>query len=558
LRSLSPVFVLLVVQQPQPPLRVTARLVEVQVIAEAKSGEAVPGLAWEDFALFDEGQEQKISLFAAETSQAAEAAEPLPPNTFSNRLERTAEGARSATAILFDGLNTRITDRSYAREQILKFLDQLQARDKIALFALGRGLNVLQDFTSDAQALKNALAGYKGDLSMEAESALGPGVDTGVVQLSTWLNEVRLNLIDYYRQDRALRTIRALVAIANHMERLPGRKNLIWVSGSFPVWIGRESAPLPEKPAPGIQTFWPEIERAARALNNANLAVYPVDARGLIATEEYSPEKGSISREAATSSVAGYQVMQVLAERTGGRAFYNNNDLRLALRRATDDGRLVYVLGYKPAHNEWDGKFRRIKVKVKRPGVRVRHREGYFAQPEEPGEPWYRDGVLSAAVWSPVDATRLGLTVRVTPQAGARLDLELELDPRDVRLEQKEGIWQGAVDICLVQIGPRDRHLQTLTHIANLTLSPQTHERVFREKSLVLVERLDRLREAVLLRILVRDIASGALGSVSIPVSRIVERPRSGGYRPPSRNSLNSRWKARADSTAAVLEASSP
>lgn len=509
----------------QRPVRVTTRLVEVSVVAEDKKSKPVSDLVREDFTLFDEGREQPVAFFSVESAQAGSVApEPLPPNTFTNRLELIAGAPQSVTAILFDGLNTRITDQAYARQQIVKFLEQLQPQDKVALYALGRGVNVLQDFTSDAGALLSALMNYRGELATKPEVSPGGDIDTGVAQFNSWLDELKLNLIDYYAKDRALRTIRSLVAIANHVERLPGRKNLIWVSGSFPVWVGRESAPLPEKPEPGVQSFWPEIERAARALNSANLAIYPVDARGLIAPAAYSPDRARISREAETLSRSGFGTMQVLAERTGGRPFFNNNDLRRALRRAADDSRLTYVLGYHPSHDQWNGQFREIKVRVRRPGVRLRHRRGYFAQPEEPADAWYRDGVLGAAMWSPVDATRLGLTVRVVPSEGSALRLELDFDPRDIQLEPKEGLWKGALDLWMVQLGPNDRHLKTASHVANLSFNQAAFERAMQVNCILLIERLDLAPDASLLRILARDVNSGALGSVSIPLSRVEPR----------------------------------
>ncbi|HFB97541.1 MAG TPA: VWA domain-containing protein, partial [Bryobacterales bacterium] len=268
-------------QPQQPVLKVTTRLIQVHVIARTADGKPVANLTRDDFTLLDEGRQEPITFFTVETAlPSSELPAPLPPNTFSNRLDRLA-GATSVTAILFDGLNTPMTDQAYARRQIVRFLRELPENQKVALYALGRGLVVLQDFTSDAQSLIRALEAYQGDLSFAAEEAIGRGAPPGVIRFHGWLQELKLNLIEHYRKDRALRTIRSLEAIAHHVQRVPGRKNLIWVSGSFPVWIARDSVPLPRKPRPGPQRFRPEVERAARALNNANLAVYPVDARGL-------------------------------------------------------------------------------------------------------------------------------------------------------------------------------------------------------------------------------------------------------------------------------------
>ena len=159
--------------------------------------------------------------------------------------------------------------------------------------------------------------------------------------------------------------------------------------------------------------------------------------------------------------------------------------------------------------------------------LRLRYRRGYFAQPDEPDDDWYRSGVLGAAMWSPVDATRVGLTVRPFPAAPEALDLEIRIDARDVSLQPAGDGWQGRLDIWLVQLGPGDALLDTVSHVAGLSLDRPTFEQVKQSGELPLTERLKRDRKAVLLRVLVRDVASGALGSVSIPLDRVGPRPPS-------------------------------
>jgi VWFA-related protein len=96
-------------------------------------------------------------------------------------------------------------------------------------------------------------------------------------------------------------------------------------------------------------------------LNNANLAVYPVDDRGLMAPQEYRADLAAVAPPSPGREQATFATMRVLADRTGGRAFYNNNDLAAAMRRATEDASRTYVLGYYPSHDSWNGKFREIR-----------------------------------------------------------------------------------------------------------------------------------------------------------------------------------------------------
>jgi VWFA-related protein len=523
--SLLLLGVLAVAQTPPSPessIGVSARVVRVDVVAEDEDGRPVRDLRREELVLSDDGREEPITSFTAPLEELETTPDPgsLPPNTFTNRLETLPVAPASVTAILFDGLNTPMANQEFARQQVIGFLRQLPPGNRVSLYTLGLGPRVLVDFTTDTEPLVRALEQYRGERRAEAGEAPLPLPDAGLERFDSWLQELSLNLVERYAKDRALRTVRSLVAIANHLARIPGRKNLIWVSGSFPVgWITRDSVPLPGSPS--NQNIRPEIERAARALASANLAVYPVDARGLRSTGEYAPGRERISRQAQFADRSGFETMETLAERTGGQAFVNSNDLGRAIRRAIEDSAAAYTLSYEPSHDAWNGEFRRIEVKTTRPGVRLRHRRGYFAQPGVPTDDGYRRGVLEAATWSPMDATRVGLTVRAIPSKDGRLTLTLRLHAPDVSLRPEGARWRGQLDVWFVQLGPADALLDTDSRTAALSLTSADHQRVMRANEIVLMERLKPKEDTVLLRILVRDVATGALGSVSVPLDRI-------------------------------------
>ena len=495
-------------------LQVTTHLVEVSVVAQGKSGGPAAGLTQEDFVLLDEGRPQQIAFFRSEASRAERSTvRPLPPNVFSNKLDAAPDGA---TVILFDGLNTRLPDQAYAQQQILKFMRQLKPEDHVALYVMGRGPRVLQDFNRDTSALVNALADCKAAAAASLEAPMYDPAVGAPAHFEAWLGELAFGLYDYYGKDRAFRTVRALIAIANHLESVAGRKNLIWVSGSFPVSIGGGSILASQKLAMGERDASPEIERAVRAFSKANLAIYPVDARGLIAAQEYV---GSLMQpELRNPDTAEFATMQMLADRTGGRAFYNNNDLAAAFRRAADDARMTYVLGYYPSHKDWKGKFRKIEVEVKRPGVELHYRRGYFAQPDEPVDSKYRERVLEAALWNPMDATGLGLTVQVTPKTAGALDLALQITSRDITFRRKDDRWECGLDTWLVQLDHKEKQVKTDARVNNLRLDQATFDRAKEAGGLVLMERLSPAPDARLLRVLVRDVTSGALGSLTVPL----------------------------------------
>jgi VWFA-related protein len=526
-----------------PVLRVATRLVQVNVIVQDKKGEPVADLTRDDFVLLEQGKEQPIRIFSVESSRSLPTrAEPLPADTFSNRLEHRTGVPTSVTVILLDGLNTRFEDQAYAKDQIIKFLKQLQPQDRVALYTLGRELRILHDFTNDAQALLRSLGRYKGRISTELTASEPPEPDTGPSPLDDWLSEAgreireaaqrmregEQRIADFYTINRAQQTLKALEAIANHLSRIPGRKNLIWVSGSFPFSIGLDAPYGPDSAPRERRTFSLETERTARALSSANLAIYPVDARGLVGLPTFSAERRTPGNTMSMMSSLRrtHDTMNILAERTGGQAFYNTNNINGAIRRSIEDSRVTYVLGYYPTHGKWDGKFHEITVKVKRPGLRIRHRRGYFAFAEHPIDDKERQAALRDAVWSPLDATALGVLVHIGTvkiQGTDQLEVTIYIDPRDITLAEKNGRWTGALDFLFLQRNAEGRELTGINDRADLQLKRETYEQVVKN-GMKLTRHLELKPNAYQLRIVVRDQSTGALGSVNIPLSQFLKK----------------------------------
>src|SRR6267143_2112652 len=160
-------------QENQPVLRVTTRLVQVNVVVHDKSGQPVGGLTKDDFTLYEQGKQHKIAFFSV-----VEGRKPLksgrdaqlPTNIFSNRVKH-GESPTSATVILLDALNTSFRDQAYAKGQLIKFLEKVQPEDRVAIYLLTRRLIILQDFTSDPDHLLKALARYRASSSAVLDAA---------------------------------------------------------------------------------------------------------------------------------------------------------------------------------------------------------------------------------------------------------------------------------------------------------------------------------------------------------------------------------------------------
>ncbi|MGO9094585.1 MAG: VWA domain-containing protein [Bryobacteraceae bacterium] len=535
---------------PPPVIEVTTHLVQVNVVVHNKKGEPVADLTKDDFALFDQGERQKISTFAVESGQSPApgpaGAPPLAPNTFTNRLELRPKAPSAATVILLDGLNTRFQDQARAKIRLIKFLQQLQPDDRVALYTLGSTLRILHDFTSDNTVLLRALARHYGRNSVEVADSEPEAPNSGSTELDDWLTQTNQILADMQVANRAETTLSAIEAIANHAARLPGRKNLVWISGGFPFSLGLTDFYV----GSGRETrvFLEETERTARAVNQANLAIYPVDARGVVNDPLVSPLRAPSSSlgvgprnpalagrpaspAGASTTMTAVQnsqdSMKVLASRTGGQAYYNTNDLKSAIRQAMDDSRVTYLLGYYPTHNAWNGTFRSLKVEVERKDVEVRHRLGYFAFAETPQAPADRHAAMQDAVRAPLEATGIGMTVQLSPglPAPGKLRVAVTFDLHDVSLlEQKDGRWAGSLDALYVQQPTPDSTAKVVHDALNLQLLGETYSRALQEG--MRVEKvLDLPSAAYTLKVVLRDAATGNTGSVLVRTDKLVPKP---------------------------------
>jgi VWFA-related protein len=526
-------------KQPPPAIRATTRLVQVSVVVHDKHGNPITDLTKDDFAILDEKKPQEIRIFSMETNEVPAHGPPQPPpDTYTNRIQERGNVPTSITVILFDGLNTQITDQAYAKKQVVKFIQtQVRTQDRVAIYSMGRNLRVLHDFTSDSTSLLAALANYKGADTPLIDASDALTSDNPNPAVAAFLNEAYQREANFFVKDRVHRTLDALTAIANHVGTLPGRKNLIWVSGSFPFSIGYDN--IEPSTSDAKELFAEDIETAARALTNADLAVYPVDARGLMTADtgvRSNPgnpygrgSTAAMDRAFKAPSTSNFDSMNMLADRTGGRAFYNRNDIWGAIREAVDDSRVTYELGYYPQGVDWKGQFREIKVEVKRSGARVRARKGYFALPEPKLTPQIRQAIIAQSATSPIEPTGIGIIVRVKPLEPAsdrKLHATGIFDLREFALELKDGRWSGAIDTVFIQLDNKHEIINAIDETTRLHLDTPTYERLVKE-GVTYSKDVPILPGAVELRLVLRDGTTGTVGAVSIPLAKYFPVPSS-------------------------------
>jgi VWFA-related protein len=502
----------------QVVIRTSVHAVEVSVIATDSKGQPVSGLNASDFRVLDNGKEQTVASFEKISSRAAPGQAELPPNTYSNRVGDAGQLGKEKqpqvlSMILLDAVNTKYRNQTVVRREVAKILEQIDPAERVAIYAFGSQLRVLHDFSSDRASLLAKLRAYHGelpdkdDLLEDLDLDMGAHYDPDPLELK------------YFDQGRIIDTLEALEAIANHVKGMPGRKNLLWLSAAFPLTVGtaqRIIAPTAgySGPPDTYRAFGPEMARAMAALNDANVSVYPIDARGL------SKASGTIDPNLKVMHDPGINIntMTQIADATGGKAYYNRNDLDRGVRLALDDTREVYVMTYYPKDIAENGAYHQIRVRSTRPGVQLRFRRGYYATGrDEDTSPGTADR-LARALSSPLDSSEIGIQASVEQTSGAGdLAVVIHVDPADLSLAHATERWTGSLRLVGVQIGATGERYEGQSQTAQLDLLPATYQRAL-EQGVRLELRLKREPSAVAVRIAVVDERGAHVGSLSVPL----------------------------------------
>jgi VWFA-related protein len=523
---------------PNTTVSVTTRLVQVAVVVHDKNGQPLRGLTRGDFTVLDQGVPQTVAHFSEMAEQPpAPLPTPLASNVFSNRFEDVGPAPANAVVLLLDALNTRSEDLFYARLQTIKFLQQLSSPTPVAVYALETSLRILQEFTVDRplslKALDRFSATISGELSGSVEEAPDLLLSSQEAQrYEEFLGRARdMNaaMNRHYLIRRVEETATALNQIAYHLSGVPGRKSLIWISGGFPIAVGLDGN-LVMKTQSGPRSFSPWIEGAARALTSSNIAIYPVDARGLMTYSGFHASVHSIRPDeppSLASITAGEMAtMDTLAEKTGGQAFYNSNDIAGALAKSAVDGEISYLLDFYPTHGRWDGSFHAIKVLVSHPGAHVRSRRGYYATPDTGSNLVSREASLLEAVWNPIDATELGFRAAIEApefKNDPAITLVLTIPWREVLLEARDGSWKGGLEVLCLQSDAQGKNLSLEQRHIDLAFEESRLEDLRRD-GFRIARRLPLAHATESLRVVVSDSLTHQIGSIRIPVRSLLEK----------------------------------
>ena len=494
--AIAVVFLQSAAAQTVPTLRSETRVVQIDVVAKDSHGHIVEDLSKEDFTLKDEDKHRGIQIFSINRGQpvadATPLAQPLPPNVFSNRVTKAGSASIHATAILLDGINDYFDNYAGSRAQVISLIGRLRPDERVAIYVLSldKGLIILQDYTTDHDLLVRNLSAYIPSGMIPAPVAM-ERLGQAFASLPA---PPRLER-EFFMRNGAESARTAIQAIANHMAIVPGRKSLLWVSQGFPPRQIRESS-----------DSW---AKTIDVMNQANVELDAVDSNGLAGPpRRWGP--------------GGVASLQELAERTGGKAYYNRNDLDVGMAEAIEDKRTSYTLAFYLGDDERDGRFHRLAVLVNRPHLDLHYRQGYIAGADRRMEQAQKKAELESALLSPLDSTGVGITMSIEFADGkprGTLRIRTSLDPATISLAEKGNRWEGKFDEMFVEMNADGKTIAKISSSRRFQLNAAQHHR-FEREGVTYSQEIPCENGAAKVHAIIRDAETGHVGSLTMPLKR--------------------------------------
>jgi len=572
----------------EPTFKTQARAVIVDVVVTDRDGRPVQGLPRDSFRVEEDGHAQKISSFEehAPAAQSAPTTLPaLPPNVFINIPREKLPD--SVTVLLFDSVNTPLQDQTFVRSEMFKHLKNPRLDRRMAIFVLGTQLRFVQGFSDDpallAAAVKNVKTGVRLDTSpllqtygekaadeqataqLPASSQSAPTgappvcqPGSGPIGPACALKQFQAEQTASHTDMRVASTLEGFQELAHYLAGIPGRKNIVWFSTSFPLGVFADrDFQLPD-PDAMQRDYGEKVRRTAALLANADVAVYPLSAAGTAADPVYDPEHHPIGvgpgsgpdvgreiRIDANERNAEHATMDEIAADTGGQAFYDTNGLSDALNRIGDIGSYFYTMSYTPTNTAANGNFRKIRVTQTSGKYKLAYRRGYFALDESalrrqgskaedalqhlmgPGIPDSTEILLAVRVQTeviPVGATPVGdnkkldgLKCQCTRYSVAYVVAadKLDLEP------SSDGSRHGRIEAAIVVYDRDGQPLNWSLRQIDLDVDA-AHYPAVEESGVHFSLEIDGPKEGFYLRSGVYDRGSNHAGTLEIPISSIV------------------------------------
>lgn len=516
---------------PVTTFKASTRMVTLEVVAKDRNGNHVTGLKASDFQVFEQSRsrgkqkyQEKIAAFRevrmADLASQLPSKLQVPTGIYTNVITLPQEPV-PPTIFLVDGLNTDIKDQMQVHVQLLKMLRSLPNNVPVAVFLFGHKLRMVQDFTSDPKLLQAALGDVK-SLAGQNVAKLDPTEDPDSLpaKLDSFRGMLPPELLaavehferEHYVGDMDLRvreTIEALTTLARQMAGYPGRKNLLWISTGFPIAIN-DADNIP-------RDYWLPLKRMASALSEAKIAVYPINPAGVQGFSLFQAgtrrRNNSVLLETNMRS-SEQDTMEVIASGTGGRVCTGDNDLGDCVQKAMDDSSSFYEIAYYPDSQTWNGEYRKVLLRSRQSGLHLSYRQGYFATSE--GDQDQKSELRQATCDDYLDATSIFIAAKRLPDGSPdQLKFYMTINTSALTAPETNNGGRDLHFIIAACSFDRDGRAQQL-------MSEDIHHEFTKAEYQGLLQNgLPHIvsipgPQPAAVRLLVKDLASGRLGSVGI------------------------------------------
>jgi VWFA-related protein len=574
-------------------LTTTTQLVAVDVIVQDRDGHPIHNLKTSDFQITEGKAPQTIKTFD-EHAAATPTNDPpkplrLPPGVFTDFTPTPAD--TTLNILLLDTLNTPTTAQSYVRNQLQEYLKHATPGARIAIFGLTNHLYFLQGFTSDPDILKNIAERKllpRPSVLLADPNGTDPDSLTDAMATAGASETAVANMQQFEAQNAAFQTdlrtrytLDAFNQLARYLGTFPGRKNLIWFSGSFPISIFPDATL--NNPFAVQSDAGDEIRQTTNLLSQTRVAVYPIDARGLQVSpvlgaarsgSSYARNPGKMATDNSnftTANALEHMTMSQIADDTGGHAFYNTNGLADAVSKSINAGSNYYTLTYAPTDRTAKGDYRSIHVQLQgEPATRslqLSYRHGYFADdathhtPPAPATPTtspttfsYATAAMQRGAPTPsevlfkvdVRPDSTSTTDKIAPHnqpnpavpvAGPfRLyDINFAVLGKDITMSpQPDGRRHGEVEFLAYVYNADGKLLNIDGQAVTMNLTPENYATLLKAGIGFQLQVSAPSRTDSFVRIAVHDIPSGHLGVVELPTSTLSLLPPQPPATPPA------------------------
>ena len=570
-------------QSDEEVVRITAQLIQVDAVVTDKSDQIIPDLKLSDFSVYENGKRQELQFIeyvGADSQPRVDGSVTVAGRTVEPEVARnvSARDLRRVFAFVVDDLTIPPADLTNVRSMLTDFVDKRMVEgDLVAIVRVVGGVGVLQQFTSDKDLLRRAIAeltprahpysafnnfdevarsdkppqpfgGGGGEIGTNSETANRPPGINMAAPGSAMDEDATVD--GYTSGARALAALAITGGVVDSMKPLPGRKSLVLISGGMPAFDSVRSqttingSPVAIQEARSLSNNVDYLikqltDKAARA----GVVINTLDVRGLSAnsgvsrfTDPGNEAKSGLGRfdeggatfgrapdmaqfdNIRLDSLTGHQGLQALSDATGGVSVVNTNNFREGLERVVGRSS-YYILAYRPSE-PFDGKFHKLQIKVDRPGAHVYTRVGYVATPDSAaqGTPTKEQAIIKAAM-APLAKRDVDVSgafqYRFIANNNAAIDVDLRVDAGKLNFKQEsDGKYHTTLDVVGFVVNRMGQTGVGFSETVKAALTPDEYKRAL-TSGIGYTGHVELPAGVYQLRVAVRETDTGKLGSLS-------------------------------------------